>query len=76
MPFHISYSGPAAISTFMDVKPAKEDQNSAQVQTPASNSTEESKSEAMSADQPEAVGAVAMSVDDATGDKTQFSGGA
>jgi hypothetical protein len=40
MPFHISYSGPAAISTFMDVKPAKEEQIGTQSQPPASNSTE------------------------------------
>ncbi|TEB21986.1 hypothetical protein FA13DRAFT_1741365 [Coprinellus micaceus] len=26
MPFHISYTGPALISTFMDIKPAKEDE--------------------------------------------------
>ncbi|KAJ2913355.1 hypothetical protein MD484_g7056, partial [Candolleomyces efflorescens] len=68
MPFHISYSGPAAISTFMDVKPAKEEKMGAQSQPPPCNSAEVGEPEAVGQYQPDLARAT-MSVDDgATGD--------
>ena len=41
MPFHISYTGPALISTFMDIKPAKDDEPGMPApQEPADGATE------------------------------------
>ena len=67
MPFHISYSGPAAISTFMDVKPAKEEKMGAQSQPPPCNSAEVGEPEAVGQYQPDLVRATMSVDDDATG---------